>query len=47
MSNWDADLDDGIPASEGETTTETFDLSDAGLENDTRVYFRVETQPND
>ena len=45
MSNWESDLDDGIPAElESETTTETFDLSDAGLQDAARVYFRVEKQ---
>ena len=46
MTNWESDLDDGIPASAGETTTETFDLSDASLEDAERVYFRVERQDN-
>ena len=46
MTNWDSDLDDGIPASEGgTTTTETFDLTDSGLIGEERVYFRVEIQP--
>ena len=44
MSNWESDLDDGIDASEGETTTETFDLSDADLQDAGRVLFRVEKQ---
>ena len=46
MSNWDSDLDDGIPADGGDTTTETFDLNDAGIQEDARVYFRVEKQAN-
>ena len=46
MTNWDADLDDGIDAAAGETTTsETFDLSVAGIAPGVeRVFFRVERQ---
>lgn len=47
MTNWDGDLNDGIPAAAGETTTtETFDLSDAGLGAEGRVFFRVEKVEN-
>ena len=42
MTNWDADLDDGVPAGSGKTTTAEFDLSEAGLAEDARVFFRVE-----
>lgn len=45
MTNWDADLDDGITGSDGETTTAIFDLADVGLENATKNFFRVEVQP--
>ena len=40
----DGDLDDGIEADAGPTTTREFDLSDAGLEGESRVYFRVELE---
>lgn len=42
MTNWDADLDDGIPADAGDSTTKTFDLTPAGLVGAERVFFRVE-----
>ena len=45
MEGWDGDLDDGVDAHAGETTTKTFDLEPAGLEEAGRVYFRVEKQP--
>lgn len=49
LADWDGptdgDLEDGIPAAAGaEETTMTFDLSPPGLENEARVYFRVELQ---
>jgi hypothetical protein len=45
MKNWDADLDDGIDAAAGETTTtKTFDLALADLVGVERVFFRVERQ---
>jgi plastocyanin len=41
MTNWDADLDDGIDAGEGETTTRTFDIT--GLTSESgKLFFRVE-----
>ena len=42
MADWGADLDDGIDADPGETTTRTFDLGPAGLSGAERVFFRVE-----
>ena len=42
LSNWDADLDDGVEADLGESTTRTFDIS--GLAADGKLYFRVERQ---
>ncbi|MEN8784191.1 MAG: hypothetical protein ABF379_07500, partial [Akkermansiaceae bacterium] len=44
MENWDFDLDDGIPGEAGDSTTTTFNLSEFGLENETKLYFRVEKQ---
>lgn len=44
MENWDFDLDDGIPGEASDSTTATFDLSEFGLENETKLYFRVEKQ---
>lgn len=44
MSNWDADLDDGIEADAGETTSASFDLVLAGLGGAGRVFFRIEKQ---
>ncbi len=35
LSNWDGDLDDGVAADAGDTTTRTFDLSGAQLEGAT------------
>jgi len=45
MMSWDADLDDGINADKGESTTETFDLGLAGFGGAGRLFFRVERQP--
>ncbi|MDB4608365.1 LamG domain-containing protein, partial [bacterium] len=42
LINWDADLDDGILADEGETTSRTFKLTD--LDNPKALYFRIEKQ---
>ena len=42
LINWDADLDDGILADEGETTSRTFRLTD--LDNPKSLYFRIEKQ---
>lgn len=46
LETWDVDLDDGI-ASDGDTTTRTFDLDDAlgpELGGSTVLFFRVEVQ---
>ena len=43
----DGDLEDGIDADPDETTTtKTFDLSDITPADDTRIYVRVEKEPN-
>ncbi|MDA7894718.1 hypothetical protein N9A98_04105, partial [Akkermansiaceae bacterium] len=42
LINWDADLDDGILADEGETTSKTFKLTN--LDNPKALYFRIEKQ---
>ena len=42
LTNWDADLDDGILADEGDTTSRTFKLTD--LDNPKALHFRVEKQ---
>jgi hypothetical protein len=42
LVNWDADLDDGILADDGESTSRTFNLAD--LDNPKAVYFRIEKQ---
>ena len=42
LINWDSDIDDGVEADEGESTTRIFDISDLGLLES--VYFRVEKQ---
>ena len=42
LINWDSDIDDGVEADEGESTTRIFDISDLGLLE--RGYFRVEKQ---
>jgi len=44
MTNWDADLDDGIEADAGETTSASFDLSVAGIGEAGRLFFRIEKQ---
>ena len=44
LSNWDADLDDGVPADAGETTTKTIDLSGTSLVDATRAFFRVQVE---
>jgi hypothetical protein len=44
LENWDFDLDDGIIGEVGETTSATFDLSEFGIENETKLFFRVEEQ---
>ena len=43
MTNWDADLDDGVAADAGETTTRTFGIG--GLASaDGKLFFRIERQ---
>jgi hypothetical protein len=42
MTNWDADLDDGVAAGPDGQTTVSFDIT--GLEGEDRVYFRIERQ---
>ena len=42
LGDWGSDLDDGVEADEGPTTTEEFDLTEAGLQDEGRLYFRVE-----
>ena len=44
LENWDADLDDGIDADDGTTTSVEFNLSEAGLQDLPRAFFRVEVQ---
>lgn len=45
LENWDADLDDGIAAEDGETTTVEFDLSESGALDLAKAFFRVEVLP--
>jgi len=45
LVNWDADVDDGIGADAGSSTTKTFDLSEAPLANFEKLFFRVELVP--
>ncbi|MFW2386331.1 MAG: LamG-like jellyroll fold domain-containing protein [Akkermansiaceae bacterium] len=42
MINWDGELDDGILADPGTQTTRTFNMANYGLENEAKVFFRVE-----
>lgn len=42
LINFEADLEDGIAADAGSTTTRTFDLSGTDLEGVEKVFFRVE-----
>ena len=45
MTSWESDLDDGVEADPGDTTTRTFDLTTAGLSGgDGPIFFRVEKQ---
>lgn len=44
LGDWDADLDDGIPADAGETTTKTIDLSGTILADAARAFFRVQVE---
>ena len=42
MVNWDADVDDGVQADPGTETTFQFNLNSFGLQNEVRLFFRVE-----
>ena len=44
LINWGNDLDDGIPADDGDVTTRTFDLAEFGLDGESRIFFRVEEE---
>ena len=44
LLDWDNDLEDGIPAGDGESTTQVFLLSDFGLEAEARIFFRIEAE---
>jgi hypothetical protein len=44
LINWDNDLDDGILADDGDSTTRTFDLAEFSLESKTKLFFRVEVE---
>jgi len=41
LTNWELDLDDGVEADAGKTTTRTFDITGLATEGE-RLYFRVE-----
>ncbi|MFT4547854.1 MAG: hypothetical protein ACI8XO_002340 [Verrucomicrobiales bacterium] len=45
LINWIGDLDDGVDADAGDSTTETFNLAFAGLGGDARIFFRVVKLP--
>lgn len=42
LVDWSAELDDNVPASPGEATSATFDLSQSGIEDRDVLYFRIE-----
>ena len=44
LVNWDTDLEDGITGDDGSATTRTFNLSEFGLEGETKLFFRVEEE---
>jgi hypothetical protein len=44
LVDWDTDLEDGITGDDGSSTTRTFDLTEFGLENETKLFFRVEEE---
>jgi hypothetical protein len=44
LVGWDTDLEDGITGDDGSSTTRTFDLTEFGLENETKLFFRVEEE---
>jgi hypothetical protein len=43
MVNWDFDLDDAVLGT-ADSTTQTFNLSEFGIANEKKLYFRVEKQ---
>ena len=44
LVDWDTDLEDGITGDDGSSTTRTFDLTEFGLENETKLFFRGEEE---
>ncbi|MFT6862140.1 MAG: hypothetical protein ACJAVK_000695 [Akkermansiaceae bacterium] len=44
LQDWDNDIEDGIPADDGESTTKSFFLSDFGLDSETPIFFRIEAE---
>ena len=45
LVDWDSDLDDGVPAAAGESTTVVFDLAETDIVDLAKAFFRVEIQP--
>ena len=45
MINWDGEIDDSIEAGPGSSTSLTIGLSSFGLENEGKVFFRIQLQP--
>jgi hypothetical protein len=45
MIDWSSDLDDFVAADVGDRTTQSFDLTNVGIGDRRRVFFRVEKQP--
>lgn len=45
LVDWSNELDDGVPADPGDSTTGVFNLSGTGVENADVLFFRVETNP--
>lgn len=46
MLNWEAELDDNILPDPGNTTSRIFNLSDFGLANEPKIFFRVQATSN-
>ncbi|MDB4143801.1 hypothetical protein N9821_02670 [Akkermansiaceae bacterium] len=42
LINWDGELEDNLLADPGSSTSKTYDLSEFGIQNETKVFFRVE-----
>ena len=42
LINWNGELDDDVQADMGTSTSRTFELSAAGLENADKVFFRIQ-----